>query len=100
MEKCATGAAGAIDDIFGENLKIFGIVIGLVADHFDQAAPAMAKSDHLIAFAERAEGDAADCGVEPGDVAASGENTDDAFLGVDVCHVLALVGGPFAVKLN
>jgi hypothetical protein len=54
----------------------------------------------LITFAERAEGDAPDCGVEAGDVAASGENTDDAFLGVDVCHVLALVAGPFAVKLN
>src|ERR1700757_3383479 len=100
MEKCATGAAGAIDDVFGENLKIFGIVIGFVADHFDQAAPAMAESDDLIAFAERAEGDTTDCRIEAGDVATSGENTDDAFLGVDVCHVLALVGGPFAVKLN
>jgi hypothetical protein len=100
MEKCASGATCAIDDIFGEYLKIFRVVIGFVADHFDQAAPAMAESDHLIAFAERAEGDAPDCGVEAGDVAASGENTDDAFLGVDVCHVLALVGGPFAVKLN
>jgi len=60
----------------------------------------MAEADHLIAFPERAESNAADGRVEAGDVAASGENTDDAFLGVDVCHVLALVGGPFAVKLN
>src|ERR1700740_2800051 len=99
MEKCATGATGAIDDVFSKNLKVFGVVIGFVADHLNQAAPTMAESDHLIAFAERAEGDAADGGIEAGDVAASGENTDDAFLGVDVCHD-DLVGGPFAVKLN
>src|SRR6266404_1466801 len=100
MEESAAGASGAIDDFFGKDQIIFGVVVGFVAHHFDQAAPTVAEADDLIAFAERAESDAADCGVEAGDVAAAGENADDALLGVDVCHVCASVNGPFSVKSN
>src|SRR5258705_794376 len=87
MEEGAARASSAIDDFFGEDLKIFRIVVGLVAHHFDQSAPSVAEADHLVTFAKRAESDAADGGVESGNVAAAGENSDDALLGVDVCHV-------------
>jgi hypothetical protein len=46
----------------------------------------VANADDLIAFADGAKSDAPDCGVETGNVAASGEDADDALLGVDVCH--------------
>jgi len=95
MEKSAAGASGAIDDILGEYLEILGVVVGLVAHHLDQAAPAMAKTDDLVAFAERAKGDAADGGIEAGDVAASGENADNALFAVQVSH-----GCAFAVDSN
>ena len=95
MEKGSTGTAGAVDDVFRKDLKIFGVVVGFVADHFDQAAPAMAEADDLIAFAERAKRDPADRGIEAGNVAASGENTDDAFLGVDVSHLCAFTREAF-----
>ena len=86
MEKGTTGAAGAIDDFFVEKKKIVGVVVVLFADHVDEASPAVANADDLIAFANGAKSDSADSWVETGNVAASGENTDDASLGVDVCH--------------
>src|SRR6266481_1659567 len=100
MEKRAAGASGAIDDILSEDLKIFGVVVRFVAHHFDQAAPTVAEADDLIALAKGAESDSADCGVEAGDVAAAGENADDALLGVDVCHMRAFVDGSFSAKSN
>ncbi len=90
MEEGAAGATSAIDDVFGEQLEIFGVVVGLVADHFNESAPAVAKADDLIAFAKSAESDAANGRIEAGDIAASGEDTDDAFDLVDVCHGYAL----------
>src|SRR6267143_2157684 len=100
VQESTAGATGAIDDVFGEQLEILRVVVGFVAHHFNQTAPSVAEADDLIALAERAERDAANRGIEAGDVAASGENADDALLGVDVCHERAFVGGPFSVKLN
>src|ERR1700747_686792 len=98
MEESTAGAPGAIDNFFGKDQIIFGVIVGFVAHHFDQAAPTVAEADDLVAFAERAASNTADRGIEAGDVAAAGENADDALLGVDVCHVRLY--GPFSVKLN
>ena len=87
MEKGSAGAAGAIDDVFGEELKIIGVVVIFVANDVDQAAPAMAEADDLVAFAKSTVSDAANCRIEAGDIAASGKNADDAFLGPAVSHV-------------
>src|SRR5712692_9302416 len=86
MEKGAAGAAGAIDDLFVEKEEIVGIVVILFANHVDEAGPAVANADDLVTFADGAESDATNGGVETGNVAASGEDADDALLGVDVCH--------------
>src|SRR6267143_6861162 len=86
MEKSAAGAACAIDDLFIEEKKVVRVVVILLAHHVDQAGPAMANADDLIAFADGAKSDAANGGVETGNIAASGEDADDALLGVDVCH--------------
>src|SRR5260370_41267723 len=53
-------------------------------DH--QASPPVAKDDYLRAFADGAKSDGADGGSETGNVAASGKDTDDASLVVDVGH--------------
>ena len=86
MQKRSAGASGAIDDVFGEDLEVFRIVVGFVAHDVDQAAPSVAEANDLIAFTERAEGDSANRGIESGDIAASGEDADDAFAGADVRH--------------
>jgi hypothetical protein len=41
---------------------------------FDQAAPAGADADHLVSAIERPPGDGPDNGVQPGTVAATGED--------------------------
>src|SRR5438093_6533356 len=41
----------------------------------------MADTNDLIAFAQGANGDRADRGIEPRHIPAAGENTDQAFLG-------------------
>ena len=86
MEKGAAGAAGAIDDLFVEKVEVVGVVVILLADHVHEAGPAVANADDLVAFANGAKSDAADGGIETGNIAASGKDADDAFLGVDVSH--------------
>ncbi len=86
MEKGATGAASTIDDFFVKEEKVVGVVVILFADHINKASPAVANADDLIAFAQSAESDAADGGIETRNIAASGEDADDAPLGVDVSH--------------
>src|SRR6266436_249091 len=86
VEESATGAVGAIDRLFVKEEKIVRVVVILLADHIHKAGPAMTNADNLVAFANSAKGDAADGGIQAGNVAASGEDADDAFLSVDVCH--------------
>ena len=86
MQERAAGAAGAVDDFFGQDLKVVAVVVVLFADDVDQARPSAAQADHLIALAQRAEGDGADGGVQAGHVAASGEDSDDTLFRVYVCH--------------
>src|SRR6266852_6443320 len=86
MEKGAAGAAGAINGLFVEKEEVVGVVVILRADHVHEAGPAVANADDLVAFANGAKSDAADGGIETGNIAASGKDADDAFLGVDVSH--------------
>src|SRR6266851_1837399 len=86
MEKSAAGAAGTINGLIVEEEEIVGIVVILLADNIHESGPAVANADDLMAFAQCAKRDATDGGIETGNVAASGEDADDAFLGVDVCH--------------
>src|SRR6266478_5913221 len=86
VQKGAAGATGAVDDFFGEHQEVVGVVVVLIADHFDEAGPAVTNADDFVAFAKSAKGDGADGRVEAGDVAAAGEDADDAFLDVDISH--------------
>ena len=86
MEERAPGASGAIHHVFGEPLEIIRIVVLFVADDVDKPAPAAADANHFITFAEGAEGDRADRGVETGNVASSRENSNYTLLYVDISH--------------
>src|SRR6478736_2008004 len=87
MQKRAARACCTIDDLFRQDLKVLAIVGVFVTQDADRAQPAMADTNDLIAFAQGANGDRADRGVEPQDIPAAGENTDHAFLG---SHATAL----------
>src|SRR5438046_9852870 len=76
MEKRAAGASRAIDDLFRQDLKVVAVVRLLIAHDADRAEPAAADSDNLIAFAQGANGDRTDRRIEPGHIAAAGDNTD------------------------
>src|SRR5260370_26530443 len=88
VEESATGAPGAIDRLFVKEEKIVRVVVILLADHIHKAGPAMTNADNLVAFADGAKSDAADGGIQAGNVAASGEDADDAALGANVSHKL------------
>src|SRR5229473_886464 len=86
MKKRAPCAAGAIDDLLVEQEEIVGIIVVLLANHIDEAGPAVANANHLITFAKRAKRDAADGWIKAWNITASGEDADDASFRVDVCH--------------
>src|SRR6266478_6346506 len=86
MQKSPAGASGTINGLIVEEEEIVGIVVILLTDNIHESGPAVANADDLMAFAQCAKRDATDGGVETGNVAASGEDADHAFLVVDVCH--------------
>jgi hypothetical protein len=88
MEEGAAGMASAIGDCFVDDEKIVGVVVVLFANHVDEAGPATADADDLIAFSNGTKGDAADRGIEAGNVTATCEYADDPFFGFCVCHEL------------
>src|SRR6476660_5918315 len=87
MQKRAAGARCTIDDLFRQDLKVLAVVGVFITHDAHRAQPAMADTNDLIAFAQGANGDRADRGIEPRYIPAPGENTDQAFLGA---HATAL----------
>ena len=65
-------------------LTVVGV---LIAQDADRAKPATAETDDLVAFAQGANRNRADRGIQPRHIPAAGKNTDHALLGVDVRHV-------------
>src|SRR5213075_2895668 len=87
MQERAAGACCTIDDLFRQDLKVLAVVGALITQDADRPQPAMTDTNDLVAFAQGANGDRADRGIEPRHVPAAGENTDQAFLGA---HATAL----------
>src|SRR6478736_4750318 len=87
MQKRPAGPCGTIDDLFRQDLKVLAVVGVFITQDAYRAQPAMADTNDLIAFAQGANGDRADRGIEPRHIPAPGENTDQAFLGA---HATAL----------
>src|ERR1041384_3211898 len=80
MQKCTAGACCTIDDLFRQDLKVLGVVGVFITQDADRSEPAMADTNDLIAFTQRANGDRADRWIEPGHIPAARENTDYALL--------------------
>src|SRR5439155_10007118 len=97
MQKRAASACCTVDDLFRQDLKVLAIVGVFITQDADGAQPAMADTNHLIAFAQGANGDRADCGIEPRHIPAAGENTDHAFVGA---HATALLFSSSMQKKN
>lgn len=53
MKKRATGAAGFLHDLLGQDLKIVRIVVVFFAHHLDNAGPPAPQADDLVALRER-----------------------------------------------
>src|SRR5205807_2922971 len=87
MQKRAAGACCTIDDLFRQDLKVLAVVGVFITHDAHRPQPAMADANDLIAFAQGANGDRANRGIEPRHIPAAGENTDQAFLGA---HATAL----------
>ena len=68
MEEGSTGPSHAIDDLLRQQLEVLAVVVLLVAHDIDQATPAAAQADDVVALAEGAEGHGANCRVQPRDV--------------------------------
>src|SRR5215831_3659696 len=80
MQKRAAGTCCTIDDLFSQDLKVLAVVGVFITQDAYRAQPAMADTNDLIAFAQGANGDRADRGIEPRHISTTGENTDYAFL--------------------
>src|SRR5438094_8402827 len=95
MKKRAAGASRAIDHLFRQDLKVVAVVRLLIAHVADRAEPAAADSDNLIAFAQGANGDRTDRRLEPGHIAAGGDNTESTRCSA---HAPACVGSLSSVS--
>src|SRR6267142_6009894 len=87
MQKRPAGPCCTIDDLFRQDLKVLAVVGVFITQDADRSQPAMTDANDLIAFAQRANGDRTDRGIEPRHIPAAGENTDHAFPGA---HATAL----------
>src|SRR5205809_6964705 len=93
MQKRAAGACCTIDDLFGQDLKVLAVVGVFITQDADRAQPAVADTNDLIAFAQGANGDRADRGIEPRHIPAPGENTDHAFPGAHATPLSFSISG-------
>src|SRR5438093_11376023 len=80
MQKRAAGACCTIDDLLRQDLKMLAVVGVFITQDAHRAQPAMANTNDLTAFAQGANGDRADRGIEPRHIPAAGQNTDQPFL--------------------
>src|SRR2546426_9012934 len=69
MKERAAGATRTINDLFVKEEEIIGVVEILIANHVNEAGPAVPNADDVEAFAKRAERNTTDGGVETGNVA-------------------------------
>src|SRR5215510_15805031 len=79
MEERPTSAASLIDDLLRQDLKIVAVIRVLLSNHIDQPGPTAPDADHLISLTQCAKGDRANGGVQPRDITASRQNTNDTF---------------------
>src|SRR5437867_4177237 len=93
MQKRSAGACCTIDDLFRQDLKVLAVLGLFITQNANRSQPAMADTDDLIAFAQGANGDRADCRIEPRHVPTAGQNSDHAFPGAHATPLLFSISG-------
>src|SRR5579872_2733630 len=91
VQEGSTSAAGAIDDFFGQGLKVIAVVVISFANDVDETSPSASQADDLAALAYGTESDGPDSRVQTGHIAASGEDSDDPFFCVHIRHFCAVL---------
>src|SRR5258705_12456176 len=81
VQKSAAGSAGTIYLRLCQLLHTFGIVGALLPVVVDESGPPRPEADDAVAFAQRADRDGSDRGIETGNVTTAGENRDCSLLG-------------------
>jgi len=76
VEEGAASATGTIHFRLRQLLHTFGIVGALLSVVADESGQASTEADDAVAFAQCADRDRSDRGIETGNVAAAGENRD------------------------
>jgi hypothetical protein len=76
VQEGAPGAPGTVDHFLGEHLEIVAVIGLLIALHVDDARPAAAQADHLVALAQGAHGHSTDGRVEAWHIATTRQDTD------------------------
>src|ERR1051325_10041762 len=94
MQKRAAGACCTIHDLFRQDLKVLAVIGLSITHNAHRAQPAMSETNDLITFAQSANGDRADRGIESRYIPAAGENNAQAFLAVHATRFAVLFDFP------
>src|SRR3972149_4395859 len=86
VQEGAPGPSRPVDDFFGQDLEIVAVIGVLCADDLHGAGPAAPDADHLVAFAQRADGHGADGWIQSRNITPAGEDPDHAAFLFNVWH--------------
>src|SRR3972149_725362 len=86
MQERSPRPAGFVDDFFGQDLVIVGIVGRAVTHKLDEPRPATPNTDDLIPFSNRPDGHGSNSRIETRNIAAAGQYGNHTFFRIDIDH--------------
>src|SRR5690606_9459611 len=79
MQKGAARRASIVYYFAGQDLVIVAVVMLFIPDDIDHAAPSAADADYIVTLSQGPDRDGPDGRVQPGHIAAAGQDANDAF---------------------
>jgi len=86
MYEGATCSARPVHNLFRQNLIAVAVVGIFVAEDFDDTGPPPADADDLVTLAQSPYGHRPDGGIQARNIAAAGQNANNAFGFRILCH--------------
>ena len=86
MQEGAAGAPRLVYNFLCQYLVVIAVICVLIAQDPDGARPAAADANNLVPLADGADGDGADRRIQPGDIAPTGQDGDNALVFLSLCH--------------
>ncbi len=86
VEEGTAGAANLVHNLLGELHHHVASVEVVAPNELDEPRPSAADAENAVAFTKRPNGERANRRIQPGNVAAAGENPDGSFFRPNVCH--------------